>query len=186
MCEGRYRKNQFQFIGQPAVLLIHRRSMGRHPSADRSWHFFSRPQYNGVVYHRRTADFSETIAASEEAASTNFNMLNLISMSNARSTLKKGRTGSKMIAPLRMVSASVNCVVNVGKVHWMTTSFLWGCQQVHRQHRLDTWGGRWLCHSGFHRLTTTLCFSANIWLHGLGLRHGRSGKCYVVRRPLLQ
>lgn len=45
---------------------------------------FPRSQYDGVVYYRRTADFSEIIVADEGSDSTNAPMLDLASTSKDR------------------------------------------------------------------------------------------------------
>lgn len=71
----------------------------------------SRARYDGVVYCHRTADFSEISASAEGVASTNSNMLDVVSMSNAHTNLKKLKAGSKMNAPLRKATASV--------IHWL-------------------------------------------------------------------
>lgn len=82
--------------------------MGRRKSDERYWNIFFRSHYDGVIYHRRTADFTKTCATAERVASNESNILDFISMSHATMSLKKRRAGSKMNGLLRMASVYVN------------------------------------------------------------------------------
>lgn len=79
MYQGRRLSNQLQLMGQPVVMFIyHRRSVGRRPSADRYSYFIFEAQHDGMLYHFMTIDLGEATVTTDEGASIDSSILNLV------------------------------------------------------------------------------------------------------------